>query len=143
VVGVKPADKKEDEDKAPPDTLSEDERRPQYLPGTVFLATPDPRHFLCWGLEEGRLPVLMQGRTFLKPSSDGANPLMFDRGPLALSGWVWPETERRARGTAYAVDEPVDRGHVILIDGAPAFRLFWRSTERLILNALLFAPALE
>ena len=145
VVGVKLKDKDDkDADKgAEADTTSEDERRPQYLPGTVFWATPDPRHFLCFGYDGGRLPVLMQGRTFLKPSRDGANPLVFDRAPLALAGWVWPETERRLTKCAFALDEPTGAGHVIMIDGAPAFRMFWRSTERLLLNALLFAPALD
>ena len=136
--------KEEDEEKeAQPDSLREAERRPQYVPGTIFWASLDPRHFLSYGFERPRLPVLMQGRLFLKPSKDGANPLTFDREPLRLSGWAWPETERRLKGTAFAVDEPSGDGHVILFAGPLTFRLFWRSTERLLLNAILYGPALD
>jgi len=144
-VGVKPPDDKKDdaEDKAPSDSVREDERRPQYLPGTVFWASLDPRHFLAYGYPSGRIPVLLQGRLFLKPSKEGANPIKFDRVPLALTGWTWPETERRLLNTAYAVDEPSGDGHVIMIEGSPAFRLFWRSTERLILNAVIYGPTLD
>ena len=145
VVGVK--EKKKDEEEsdqgAVPDSVRELERRPEPIPGTVFRATLDPRHFLCYGFEGGSLPVLVQGRLLLKPSKDGANPMRFERAPLAVSGWVWPETERRLRGTVYAVDEPHGDGHVLMVVGAPAFRLFWRSTERLVLNAVLFGPALD
>jgi hypothetical protein len=144
-VGVKPpSDKKdEDDDKAPSDSVSEDERRPEYIPGTIFWASLDPQHFLAYGFGATRIPVLLQGRLFLKPSKDGWNPIKFDRTPLTLSGWTWPETERRLSGTAYAVDEPNGGGHVIMIEGSPAFRLFWRSTERLLLNAVIYAPTLD
>ena len=144
-VGVKPpAEKKDDaDDKAPSDSVREEERRPEYLPGTVFWASLDPRHFLAYGYQAPRIPVLVQGRLFLKPSKEGANPIKFDRAPLTLTGWTWPETERRLLNTAYAVDEPSGDGHVIMIEGSPAFRLFWRSTERLILNAVIYGPTLD
>ncbi len=144
-VGVKPADDKKDDvdDKAPSDSVREDERRPEYVPGTVFWASLDPRHFLAYGYDAERIPVLLQGRLFLKPSKEGANPMKFDREPLTLTGWTWPETERRLLGTAYAVDEPTGDGHVIMIAGSPAFRLFWRSTERLFLNAVIYGPTLD
>jgi hypothetical protein len=144
-VGVKPDTGKPDEpdDKAPADSVHEDERRPEYLPGTVFWASLDPRHFLAYGYDAPRLPVLVQGRLFLRPSREGANPLKFEREPLTLAGWTWPETERRLLGTAFAVDEPTGSGHVIMIAGSPAFRLFWRSSERLLLNAVIYGPTLD
>lgn len=145
VVGVKASDKDkpEDDDKAPSDSVREEERRPEYLPGAVFWASLDPRHFLAYGYDAPRIPVLIQGRLFLKASKEGANPLKFDREPLTVSGWTWPETERRLKGTVYAVDEPTGDGHVIMIEGSPAFRLFWRSTERLLLNAVIYGPSLD
>jgi hypothetical protein len=149
-VGVRKKEKDtdaEDEKGALSDSASaaarEAETRPQLLPGSIFWASLDPRHFLCYGFDRPRIPVLLQGRLFLKPSKEGANPITFARAPLRLSGWSWPETERRLAGTAYAVDEPTGHGHVIMIEGPPAFRLFWRGTERLLLNALTYAPALD
>jgi hypothetical protein len=41
------------------------------------------------------------------------------------------------------VDEPQGSGHVVMITGSPAFRLFWRSTERLLVNAVLYGPSLD
>ena len=148
VLGVKPEKKDaKDEDEEPKDakadsTAREAERRPEYLPGTVFWVSLDPRHFLAYGYTTPRIPVLLQGRTFLKPSRDGANVAVFEREPLKLAGWSWPETARRLAGTAYAIDEPSGGGHVIMIAGPASFRLFWRSSDRMLLNAMLYAPAL-
>jgi hypothetical protein len=151
VVGVKPETKDakdaKDEEAEPKDAKAdsaarEAERRPEYLPGTVFWASLDPRHFLAYGYALPRIPVLLQGRTVLKPSRDGANAAVFEREPLKLTGWSWPETARRLSGAAYAIDEPSGAGHVIMIAGPASFRLFWRSSDRLLENAMLYAPAL-
>lgn len=143
VVGV-PAKKKDDEEIPDPDSLaSETSRRPQFVPGTIFWATPDPLQWLTWGYGEGRLPVMLQGSTMLTPTKEGANALRFDRTPLTVTGWTWPETERRLAHTAFAVDEPNGAGHVVMITGPVLFRGYWRNTERLFTNALLYAPALD
>jgi hypothetical protein len=151
VLGVKPETKEtketKDEDAEPKDAKAdsiarEAERRPESIPGTVFWVSLDPRHFLCFGYTAPRVPVLLQGRSFLKPSREGANAAVFDREPLKLAGWSWPETGRRLAGTAFAIDEPSGTGHVIMIAGPAAFRLFWRSSERMLLNALLYGPVL-
>ena len=113
------------------------------MPGAIFWASLDPRHFLSFGYERPRIPVLVQGQLFLRPSKEGANPVTFDRAPLKLGGWTWPETERRLQGAAYAVDEPNGGGHVIMLAGPVTFRLFWRGTERLLFNAITYGPALD
>lgn len=145
VVGV-PAPKKDgdaDSDAEPDSAAAEAARRPQELAGAVFRASVDPRHFLAYGLGAEPLPVLLQGRTYLKPSREGANPLMFDRAPLTMAGWTWPETERRLTGTAYAIDEPNGDGHVVMFTGPAEFRSYWHSTERLLLNAVIYGPTLD
>jgi hypothetical protein len=140
VVGTKT---RKDDDDASPDTVrSEDERRPEYVPGTTFWATLNPRHWLAWGYAEPRIPVFLQGNTMLTKSLDGANAVTFDRTPLTLTGWTWPETERRLARTAFAIDEPNGRGHVVMLEGPVLFRMFWRNTERLFTNALIYAPSL-
>jgi len=148
VVGVKPKedgkDGKEDADAdAPADSAdAEAGRRPQEIPGTTFWATVDPRHWLAWGYEEPRIPVMLAGRTLLTRSRDGANVLTFDRAPLTVTGWTWPETERRLANGAFGIDEPVGDGHVVMLGGPVLFRMFWRGTERLVTNAVLYGPAL-
>ena len=137
--------KKKDDDEIPyPDSAAaEVSRRPQFIPGTIFWATPDPQQWLTWGYGEGRIPVMLQGSTLLTPSREGANALRFDRTPLTATGWTWPETERRLAHTAFAVDEPNGDGHVVMFTGPVLFRSYWRNTERLFTNALLYGPALD
>ena len=45
-----------------------------------------------------------------------------------------------APGTAYVIDEPAGRGHVVLFAEDPNFRAIWRSTTRLFFNSFLFQP---
>ncbi len=144
VVGVPSKPRKDDEEIPDPDSsAAEASRRPQYIPGTVFWATPDPRQWLTWGFGAGRIPVMLQGSTMLTPTKEGTNALRFDRVPLTVTGWTWPETERRLAHTAYAVDEANGDGHVVMLSGPVLFRSYWRNTERLLTNALLYAPALD
>jgi len=144
VVGVPAKPKKDDEEIPDPDSsAAEATRRPQFIPGSVFWATPDPLQWLTWGMGERRVPVMLQGNTMLTPTKEGANALRFDRVPLTVTGWTWPETERRLAHTVFAVDEPNGGGHVVMLAGPVLFRSYWRNTERLLVNALLYAPALD
>lgn len=145
VVGVvtKKEDDKGDDAAEPDSAAAEAERRPEFVPGTTFWASLDARHWLSWGYRDARLPVLVQGRTFLAGTREGTNAVRFDRTPLTLAGWTWPETERRMAGGAFAIDEPNGSGHAVMIAGPVLFRQFWRNTERLLLNAILYAPALD
>lgn len=145
VVGVKAKDdgKDDKDDDAPADSAAaEAERRPQEIPGTTFWASVDARHWLAWGYETPRIPVMLAGHTMLTRSRDGANVLTFDRAPLTMTGWTWPETERRLANGAFAIDEPVGDGHVVMLAGPVLFRMFWRNTERLLTNAVLYGPSL-
>ena len=140
VVGTKPH--KDDDDGSPDTVRSEDEREPEGIPGTTFWATLDPLHWLAWGYTEPRIPVFLDGSTMLTKSLEGANAVTFDRAPLTVTGWTWPETERRLARTAFAIDEPNGKGHVVMLEGPVLFRMFWRNTERLFTNAVIYAPSL-
>ncbi|HEV2104486.1 MAG TPA: M14 family zinc carboxypeptidase [Candidatus Eisenbacteria bacterium] len=145
VVGV-PAPKKKDDDAEEPDasdSTSEASRRPQEIPGSIFWATLDPLHWLCWGFTTPRVPVMLAGRTMLTRSREGANAATFSRTPLTVAGWTWPDTERRLANGAFAIDEPAGDGHVVMLAGPVLFREYWRNTERFLTNALLYAPALD
>lgn len=143
VVGVKTKKDDDKEDDAPPDSArAESERRPQYIPGTTFWASLDPQHWLAFGYPAARLPVMVQGSMILTRSRDGANAAVFDRTPLTVTGWTWPETERRLANGAFAIDEPNGDGHVVMLAGPVLFRGYWRNTERLLTNAVLYGPSL-
>jgi hypothetical protein len=110
-------------------------------------ATVDRTTYLTYGYEAAELPVLVNSGYFFRPSKEGTNAVVFgpesSRG-LHLSGFIWPNnTERLLRGTAYVIDEPTGRGHVILYAEDPQFRGIWRSMTRLFFNSILFAPSLS
>lgn len=119
---------------------------PEAVPGAIMRATVDRTTYLTYGYEGLELPVLVNSGYFFRPSKEGTNAVVFspsDNRALRLSGFVWPDnTERLLRGTAYVIDEPTGRGHVILYAEDPQFRGIWRSMTRLFFNSILFAPSL-
>ncbi len=115
---------------------------PLYVPGAIFLATVDHNYLLSYGISEDWLPVPVNTDLFLKPSKDGANVLAFPKDVVRLAGFIWPKnTTQLLGGTSYLVDEPTGRGHVILFTEDVAFRRIWRGLDRLVINAMMLAPA--
>ncbi len=116
---------------------------PESVPGIHADVLLDRTHWLTTGYTAPRLTVLVEGDVFLKPSREGANVATFPTtGRLVRAGFVWPgNTERLLRGTSYLVDEPLGGGHVVMFTGEPMFRGWWRSLDRLVLNAVLLGPA--
>jgi len=118
-------------------------RVPEAVPGAIMRATLDRRTPLTYGYEQERLPVLVDSGYFFRPSKEGTNAVIFsaDAGaPLHVAGFLWPTSESLLRGTAYVIDEPTGRGHVVLFAEDPNFRAIWRSTTRLFFNSFLFQP---
>lgn len=118
-------------------------RVPEAVPGAIFRATLDRTTPLTYGYDQTTLPVLIDSAYFFRPSKEGTNAVVFapDERSLRIAGFVWPDnTERLLRGTAYVMDEPTGRGHVVLYAEDPNFRAIWRSTTRLFFNSFLFQP---
>jgi hypothetical protein len=116
---------------------------PEAVPGIHADVVLDRTHWLTAGYDAPRLTVLLAGDLFLTPSREGANVAVFPRtGPLVRAGFTWPgNTERLLRGTAFLIDEPTGRGHVVLFTNEPMFRGWWRALDRLVLNALILGAA--
>ena len=123
-------------------TASADDPAP--LPGTHFDVTLDRTHWLTHGFERPRLTVMLDGGRFLKLSKEGTNVAVFPAtGPFHRAGFVFADnTERLLRGTALLIDEPTGSGHVVLFNNEPMFRAWWRSLDRLVLNAVVLGPAM-
>ena len=113
--------------------------RPESLPGSFFDVVLDRTHWLTLGMDEARMTVLLMGSTFLRPSAEGSNVAVFSpEGTLHRAGFVWPDnTERLLRGTSLIIEEPLGEGHVILFANDPVFRGWWRSLDKVLLNAIL------
>jgi len=110
----------------------------QPIPGAIFRAALDRSHWLTAGYERSELAVMVSGGTFLRPSTSGANPVAFVADSSLLSGFVWPNTQRRLKGSVWAAVERQGSGHVVILADDPLFRAFWRGTGRLVTNAMLF-----
>lgn len=118
--------------------------KPEPVMGAIFRAALDRTHWLTYGYERDELPVMLNGDVFLTPSKAGDNPVAFTAKTLALSGFVWPNnTERLLKGTVWAAVESPGRGHVTMLVNDPLFRAYWRSTAKLVTNAVLFGSGRE
>ena len=59
-----------------------------------------------------------------------------------LGGLFWDITRKRLEKKAYATEESVGEGHVILFAEDPAFRAAWEGLHKLLLNGVLFGPSM-
>lgn len=121
-------------------------RIPESVFGAIMRARVDRTTYLTYGLQnQDNLPVLLSSGYFFRYSKEGTNAVVFDKEPkqpLTISGFVWEgNTERLLKGTAYVIDEPTGRGHVILFAEEPLFRGIFRSTTRLFFNSMILAPS--
>jgi hypothetical protein len=140
------SDKKPDKPEAPsasPESKKDiSSQKPLWVPGAIVRATVNHRSFLTIGYETGTIPLLIQGNAFYKPTDTGENALTFEESKLKISGFFWKDnSEELLRGTSALIDEPMERGHVILFNTEPGFRMIWYSTVRLLLNAIVYGPS--
>jgi len=122
--------------------------KPLPVPGAILRAQVDRFHFLSFGIEHDTLPLLVEGDTFFTASKTGTNVLTFDTPdpaiPLRVAGFVWKDnTEVLLRGTAALIEEPLGDGHVVLFANEPGQRLIWHTTTPLLINAVLYGPAIN
>ncbi|HET7704684.1 MAG TPA: M14 family zinc carboxypeptidase [Thermoanaerobaculia bacterium] len=111
------------------------------VPGSAFKTTMNERSYLTYGVP--RAPaVLIEGSSAHLPVSHRVDNIVTvaQEEPL-VSGVAWPESIERIAGSAYLIAEPVGRGSVITFADEPHFRLFWRGTLPLFLNAVLYSPS--
>lgn len=130
--------KKKDDDK----DKSESERYNDFrIPGSAFRTTMNERSYLTFGVP--RPPaVLVEGTgAFLPLAKKVDNILTIDAKDPLISGVAWNESLDRIKGSVYVVSEPSGKGQVITFADDPHFRLFWRGTLPIFLNAVLYSPS--
>jgi hypothetical protein len=130
--------KKDDEETAPP---AQDERYNEFrVPGSAFKTMMNERSYLTFGIP--RPPaVLIEGSTALLPVSHRIdNVVTVESTDPLISGIAWPESLERIKGSAWLVNERLGRGNVITFADEPHFRLFWRATLPMFLNAVTYSP---
>lgn len=136
---IKPweAPKKKDDDKnAAPERYND-----YNVPGATFRTAINDRSYLTFGVPRSPF-VLIEGTSALQTVShpvDNVVTIVKDK-PL-VAGVAWNESIDKLKGAAYLVSEPYGRGQVITFADEPHFRLFWRGTLPLFLNAVLYSPS--
>ena len=130
---------KNDDKNAPAEQRYNDFR----IPGSAFRTTMNERSYLTFGIP--RPPaVLVEGTgAFLPLAHRVDNVLTIDTGAPLISGVAWPESIERIKGSVYVSSEKFGRGQVITFADDPNFRLFWRATLPLFLNAVLYGPSFQ
>jgi len=130
---------KKPEDKDAPATT--DRYNDYRIPGSAFRTTMNERSYLTFGVP--RPPaVLVEGSTaFLPLTKKIDNILTIDAKDPLISGVAWTESLDRIKGSVYVASEPSGRGQVITFADDPHFRLFWRGTLPIFLNAVLYSAS--
>src|SRR5437763_3173243 len=137
---IKPweAPKKKDDDKNPPAAERYNELR---VPGATFRTAINERSYLTFGVPRGPF-VLIEGTSVLMPVSHPVdNVVTIAKDKPLVAGVAWNESIERLKGSAYLVSEPYGKGQVITFADDPHFRLFWRGTLPLFMNAVLYSPS--
>ena len=111
-------------------------------PGAILATRLSPQHPLAIGLP-GAPPVLVEGTAVMLPSGDPHRDVLVAaaQDPV-IAGFAWPEAKQRLAGSLLVGTETRGSGSIVLFVQEPDFRLFWRGTMPLLLNAVMYGPAL-
>jgi hypothetical protein len=133
------APKKKDDDKSPADDRYNDFR----IPGAAFRTTMNARSYLTFGVPRPPAVLVEGSNAYLPVAHQVDNILTIDAKDPLISGVAWPESLARIKGSVYVVNEPFGRGQVVTFADEPHYRLFWRGTLPVFLNAVLYGPTFE
>lgn len=110
-------------------------REERQVPGNIFQVDLDPEHPLAFGMPVDTYVFMESTRSFAV-SGDSGDIGAFTEEP-SISGFISDENIGKVRRRVYLREERLGSGSVILFAGDPNFRLFWRGTTPLFLNAIL------
>ncbi len=114
-----------------------------YIPGAAFLAHLDVTHPLAYGMPP-HLYSLKFGTAALEPSTDAevAGYYAREADQLLVSGYTAVKNRERLAGKAFAMQERMGRGKVILLLDNTQYRMFWVGPARLMQNAVMLGPSM-
>jgi hypothetical protein len=130
--------KKKDDDKSTTDERYNDFR----VPGSAFRTTMSTRSYLTFGVPRPPAVLIEGTEAWLPVAYKVDNIVAIDAKEPLISGVAWPESLERVKGSVYVVVERVGKGKVISFADDPHFRLFWRATLPVFLNAVLYSPSM-
>lgn len=125
------------------------EERRESVPGTILRVKLDPSHPLSYGYHTAsdvgsagaEARILKTQDTVFDLSESVHNVGWYPENPR-VSGYLSEKNETRLVHTAFLTEESLGRGHIVLYNADPNFRLFWYGLNRLFLNSLFFTGSL-
>jgi len=133
-----PKKKDDDKDKTPAAPELYNDYR---VPGATFRTTMNDRSYLTFGVPRSPNVLIEGSAAFLPVSHAVDNIVTITKEKPLVAGVAWNESIDRLKGSIYLVSEPYGKGQVITFADEPHFRLFWRGTLPLFLNAVLYSPS--
>jgi len=120
-----------------------DDKAQQIIGGAIVSSLVDLSHPLGFGYARPELPLFRRGTTELMPSQNPySTPVRYTDSPL-LAGFIGGERLEAIKGQPAVIAEKKGKGLVVRFANTPLFRGFWRSTEKLFINALYFGQVVE
>ena len=119
----------------------ESDRKNDYsVPGAAFATTMSDRSYLTFGVSTPPA-VMIGGTSALAPLPRKVDNVVSiaEVDPL-VAGFAFTESISRLKRAPYLTREDVGRGSVITFADQPFFRLFWRGTLPLLMNAVVYSP---
>ncbi len=133
-----PKKKDDDKDKTPATPEMYNDYR---VPGATFRTAMNDHSYLTFGVPRSPNVLIEGSHAFLPVSHTVDNIVTIEKEKPLVAGIAWNESIDRLKGSIYLVSEPYGRGQVITFADEPHFRLFWRGTLPLFMNAVLYSPS--
>jgi hypothetical protein len=116
------------------------------VPGAMVATTLDRNHWLTAGVPDGFRGLVDSNRLYLAPegppsTGQRAGVTYASGDAFTFSGHMWAESEARLPGAVFAYEERVGSGRVIAFAEDINYRAYYRSGNRLFLNAVLAGPS--
>ena len=111
------------------------------ISGAALRTRMNGRSYLTFGMTRPPAVVIDGSRALLALPHRVDNVITVEDVNPVVSGFTYPESVERIKGSLYLSDEKVGRGSVVTIADEPHFRLFWRGTLPVFLNAVLYSPS--
>lgn len=113
------------------------------ISGAIFGARADLSHPLAFGLGREAVSLFVQSSLALRPPSSSRLVALRYADEPRIAGFASPENRRRFAGTPAVLGQRLGAGAVVALPANPVFRAYWHGAEKLLLNAIHFAPHLR
>lgn len=110
--------------------------------GVILEGDIDITHPLGYGYSDNELPIFRTNNRFMLRTADPySTPIAYTEQAL-MSGYMSIENQSLASNSASTIVESKGKGALIMTLDDPAFRAFWRGSQRVLINAVFFGGIL-